>query len=136
MLRWITLFYFALLVGIIIMADVGARIFSVIHQVPMGDKIGHFFLIGFAAFLLNLWLKCRIFTVGRSRWLWGSAVLSVVVSLEEFLQVYLPHRNSSIWDLAADILGIIVFGQLARWVHSRADRRRYAGEGKMGLPGN
>lgn len=119
MLRLITVLYFCLLVGIIIMADLGARIFVVVHQVPLGDKIGHFFLIGFAAFLLNLWLKCRTFTVGPSRWLWGSAVFTIVVALEELLQVYLPHRSSSIWDFAADLLGIVVFGKLARFVHQR-----------------
>ena len=83
-----------------------------IRHVPGGDKTLHFLLLGSLALLLNV-------TWGgvRSEWgpfvfLRGSAVTTVVATLEEFSQHFIALRAFSVDDLLYDYLGIVVLGQL------------------------
>ena len=49
-MQWLLLVYIALLAVIIGLANHGGygSIFSLIRQIPYGDKFGHFFLMGFS----------------------------------------------------------------------------------------
>ena len=43
-------------------------------------------------------------------------VFGLVAGVEETLQVLSPYRSASVKDLAADILGILFFLALDRWL--------------------
>lgn len=80
------------------------------------DKLGHFFLIGFAALALNflLWAK-RINIFGFSLLL-GSVIIAVLVTLEELRQVPLTNRHFEMFDIFYNFAGILIFGRLGAWL--------------------
>jgi len=90
-----------------------------VYTLPLGDKISHFFLMGGFAFFVNLALSCRTFTFRKKQILTGSAVVLILVLLEEFSQIYFPYRTFSIGDIIADTGGIILFSYLALWLHRK-----------------
>jgi VanZ family protein len=49
----------------------------------------------------------------------GSLIVAVIVTLEEFSQLFLHNRGFSLVDLAADYVGIILFGQLAAYINAQ-----------------
>ncbi len=115
-LRWFAGLY-ALIIGVIVwLANDGgfAYVFSWWRSIPGADKIGHFLLMGGFAFTLNLALGLRQFTFAQRRWLWGSAIVAVIVSLEELSQAWVPSRTFDLVDLTFDFLGILFFGWLAK----------------------
>jgi len=86
-------------------------------QVPLPpyipDKLLHFCYYGVMAFLLA-------HGVGRT-W-WGIALLLVplIGALDEWHQLYVPGRDSSVWDWVADVAGAAV----ALYVYVRATRKK------------
>lgn len=115
-LRWFAGLY-ALIIGVIVwLANDGgfAYVFSWWRSIPGADKIGHFLLMGGFAFTLNLALGLRQFTLAQRRWLWGSLIVAVIVSLEELSQAWVPSRTFDLVDLTFDFLGILFFGWLAK----------------------
>lgn len=95
-----------------------------IVHLPLGDKLGHFLLMGGFSFGLN-WLAqgATVRRLGRD-WLVGSAVAVVVVTLEELSQLFIITRTLSLTDLLADLAGIWLFGRLALWLLRRRQERR------------
>ena len=96
-----------------------AKLFRFIRSLPMGDKIGHFFLMGMLSFLLNLALG------GRKIELWGigiplgTLIALVVVTIEEISQIFVRSRSFDLIDLLFDFAGIVLLGQLAVWLATR-----------------
>ena len=88
--------------------------FRIINQVPYGDKLSHFSLVGLLTLLTNLSFRNRKIAIGSRTWLLGSVLLLIVVTLEELSQALFPSRNLDPMDLVANYLGIFVFGQLAK----------------------
>ncbi|MGI9457973.1 MAG: VanZ family protein [Aeoliella sp.] len=78
------------------------------QHVPLGDKIGHFVLMGTLCLLANLALRTRSVELKRRQALVGTIVVAVGVSLEELSQLAIASRSFSITDLAADYFGIFV----------------------------
>ena len=113
-LLWLTIAFAILLILIIIGANTGFEPFKAFYSVPAGDKVGHFLLIGTLSFLVNASLKARRVTMGPVQLLLGSLLVALVVTAEEFSQLFLVHRSFDLLDLAADYLGILLFGQLVR----------------------
>ncbi len=115
-IKILTVCYVCVLAGIIFLADVKSTryVLSFVGNIPFGDKLGHFFLIGIFAFLLNLSLNCR--KVWRV--LIGSLIVSAIVTLEEFSQIFIRGRSFDLTDLVADFLGILIFGKLAEIILS------------------
>ena len=101
----------------------GRPIYTLVGQVPYGDKLGHFVLIGLLCLLLNLALKGKTTPVMNRLVLTGSAWLGLIVVLEEISQRFIEHRTFDLVDLAADFAGILVAGVLARRL-LRADGAR------------
>jgi len=96
--------------------------FEFITAYPGLDKVGHFMLVGGAAFLLNLALGLREWrTLGR-RWLLGGTLVAVAFTIEEFTQMWFPSRTFDLLDLAADYCGIVFFGWLARRVFDPSEQ--------------
>ncbi len=116
-IKTLTLIYFLILAGIIFLADLrGTNYYAFVGEIPFGDKIGHFLLMGVFAFLLNLALNAKTFQFFRFNYLLGSLIVFGLVTLEEFSQIFISGRTFDLKDLAFDYAGIYIFGELARFV--------------------
>jgi VanZ family protein len=49
----------------------------------------------------------------------GTIIVLFVVTIEEVSQIFIRGRSFDLGDLAADFLGIIAFGELARFMTKR-----------------
>ena len=96
---------------------------SLSASIPYGDKIGHFFVMGLLALLVNLLLNSRRQSIGKREFLLGSLIIAGIVTAEEFTQIFIPSRTFSLFDLVADYAGIMILGRLA--VGLSRQRRRY-----------
>ena len=116
--------YFVFLAVVVYCADSRAhlQVFSFIRSVPGGDKSGHFLLMGGFTFLLNLSLSCRVVRIAGKPFLIGSIVALTLIFVEELSQRFIPYRTFDLLDLAADYLGVLVFGRLAILVCKRRNQ--------------
>lgn len=114
----LTVCYVIILAVIIFIADRKSTRFLLdfIGNIPYGDKLAHFFLMGFLSFLVNLLLNARTFGFGKLRYLLGSVIVLVLVTIEEFSQLFVRGRTFDWRDLVADFVGIIIFGEIARLI--------------------
>ena len=117
-IKIITVIYILILIGIIFLADLrGTRyLLNFVGNIPYGDKIGHFVLMGIFSLLVNLVLQARNFQIWKFRYLLGTLIVLVIVTLEEFSQIFVRGRTFDLSDLVFDYLGIIIFGELARLI--------------------
>ncbi|HXG84205.1 MAG TPA: VanZ family protein [Pyrinomonadaceae bacterium] len=90
-----------------------------VGKISYGDKIGHFILTGTLSFLVNSALEAKTFGVGKYSYLSGSLIVSIIVSLEEFSQIFIAGRSFDLSDLAADYSGIFIFGEAARYIYRK-----------------
>nr|AIA12905.1 VanZ like family [uncultured bacterium] len=113
--------YIFILAVIIFLADrKGTRyMLNFVGNIPYGDKLGHFLLMGGFSFLLNLVLNARSLTVWKFSYLLGSLIVLVTVTLEELSQIFVAGRTFDWSDLVFDFLGIFIFGELARYICRR-----------------
>lgn len=89
---------------------------KLIQQIPYGDKLGHFLLIGSMSLLLNLALQVRKIQISKFSFLLGSVILFTIITIEEFSQMFFPNRTFDLVDLFFNYLGIFVFGKLAIFI--------------------
>lgn len=115
MIRLLTVLLIALIGAVLFVANagLGGTYFSFIYDLPLGDKIGHFVLMGTLSFMVNMALRARRIRIGRKQVLLGSLLVFVLVTLEEFSQIWLSTRTFSLMDLVFDYAGIWVCGRLA-----------------------
>ncbi len=104
---------------IIFLVDSGnlPRFLARVYDIPFGDKVGHFILMGLLSFSLNdtaLASQITDLDVKPATLVWAvSLTLAFFVTLEELSQKLFPHRAFSLLDLAFDYAGIAFFGWLA-----------------------
>jgi VanZ family protein len=117
-LKHLAIVYTLFLVVLVFLADQKQYqfIFRVVRRTPYADKAGHFLLMGVLSLLVNLALSCRKTRIGRLSLLTGSIVVAVVVTLEEFSQIFVRYRSFDPVDLLCDYAGIILFGLLASYL--------------------
>ena len=88
-------------------------------QWPHSDKLVH---LSEYAPLGSLLLRAfsRSFASPRRRW-WPAVFLAglVVGVLDEFYQSFVPTRNSSLWDVSADVIGVTIGQILYNWKSAR-----------------
>lgn len=110
--------YIFIFAGIILLADLkGTRyLLDFVGNIPFGDKIGHFFLIGIFSLLVNLALNAKVVRLWFFQYLLGSLIVLVIVTLEEFSQIFIRGRTFDIGDLLCDFAGIFIFGEAARFI--------------------
>ena len=125
-IKILTAVYVCVLAVIVFLADKRTTqyLFKAIRNLPYGDKIGHFLLMGFFSFLLNLALSARTVSAWKFRYLLGSLIVLTVVTAEEFSQIFIRGRTFDLGDLAADFLGIFLFGELARFICNRKNKSK------------
>ncbi|MCJ7566269.1 MAG: VanZ family protein [Anaerolineales bacterium] len=114
-MKWTAAVFILVLILIVFAANLGfgPSFFSFVYLISGGDKVGHFFLMGFLSLLVNMALcssRVRIFSLEFPK---GSLIVLTAVTLEEFSQLFLRFRGFSIADLLFDYIGIILFGILA-----------------------
>jgi VanZ family protein len=113
--------YILILAFIIFLADrKGTRyMLRFVGNIPYGDKLGHFLLMGGFSFLLNMVLNARVVGIGKFRYLLGSVIVLIVVTLEEISQIFVAGRTFDWSDLVFDFTGIFLLGELARFICRR-----------------
>ncbi len=113
--------YILILAVIIFLADrKGTRyMLNFVGNIPYGDKLGHFCLMGVFSFLLNLVLDARTVSAWKLNYLLGSLIVLVIVTLEELSQIFVRGRTFDWGDLVFDYLGIFLFGEIARFISRR-----------------
>lgn len=117
-LIWVATGLFALfIVMIIIIANWGTLPFMIgmIYTYPMGDKLGHFILMGLLTFLVNLSLSAKKIRLFSRQILLGSVLVFSAVVFEEFSQLFVLSRSFSLLDLSFDFIGILC----ASWLITR-----------------
>lgn len=92
----------------------GNRIWGFLTRIPFGDKFGHVGLLAVFSLLLNLTLGARCASRRFGGWMLGSALLIVVMTLEEFSQVFITTRTFDVVDWLASLAGIAAGGFVAR----------------------
>jgi hypothetical protein len=112
-IRVLTVIYLLILAGIIAIADYKSTsyLLNFVGNIPFGDKIGHFILFGFCAFLVNLSLGGRNFGIGNFR-----LIVAIIITLEEITQIFVRGRTFSSIDLLCGYAGILIFGEVARMI--------------------
>ncbi len=103
---------------LIVLADSGRgqSLFVLVRHLPGGDITGHFLLLGTMSLLLNAALRFKTFSWRGRNILWGTVLLLTIATLEESSQIFFVSRSFSWSDMAANTVGILVFGELGRWV--------------------
>lgn len=114
-LSWL---FFTFLAAVISLKNlgIGDRVFSMIDDIPLGDKIGHFIFMGIMVFLVNLSLRCKKVQIGPMGIQKGLLIVAPLVLLEEFSQIFISSRQFSGGDLLADALGLLFFSYLSQKV--------------------
>lgn len=119
--HWLTISYILFILLVIVAADMGQLNFLIrwIHNIPYGDKLGHFLLVGFLALAINLSWKSACF-----RWSWGSIlkgslIVFILITLEEISQLFILYRHFDLGDLVSNYLGILLLGHLAIYLSPR-----------------
>lgn len=123
-IKILTVVYVCVLAVIVFLADKRTTqyLFKPLRNLPYGDKIGHFLLMGFFSFLLNLALSAKTVNLWKFNYLLGSLIVLTVVTIEEVSQIFIRGRTFDLGDLAADFLGIFLFGELARFICRRKEK--------------
>ena len=106
---------------IVLAADLGwgEKLFNWVAIVPGRDFTGHFVLIGLLSLTTNLALQRRTTRLLGGQFQLGSVILLPIVTLEEFSQLWISTRGFSLFDLAADYLGIwLLGGVLSGWLQA------------------
>ena len=115
MKKWgsqLALLWIIFLAWIVYHADIGTlpAMIARIYFIPYGDKVGHLLLMGTLALLLNFafpsW-RMRLFNSALPA---GSLLAGIIVTLEEFSQLFFKTRTFELGDLAADYIGIALIG--------------------------
>jgi membrane-associated phospholipid phosphatase len=107
---------FALLVSL--MAYLGLIPYAYLTW-PYADKVLHMLLIGAVAFWLYLWLPEWQLQVGLLRLPLAIILPFTLAAVEEVLQSWSPLRTFDLIDLASDLVGLLCFYALSRWVAAR-----------------
>ena len=107
--------FFLFILWIIIMADSATPsvFFTVVKNIPQGDKLGHLGLYGLLTALLNHALQFRTLSVARYTVQSGAVIVITFALLEEVSQYFFPNRTLDWGDVLADVIGISLFSYLS-----------------------
>jgi polysaccharide biosynthesis protein VpsQ len=116
MRKWIAGLVILAVIWIVIAADMDhlPKIIGMFYKFPFGDKVGHFFLMGLLAYVVNAALLPREVRLFGRPFLLGTFIVVVTITLEEASQSIFPARSVDIFDLFASYLGIFCADLLVR----------------------
>lgn len=112
----LSILYALFLATLVTLANLGAGpvVFDIVGSVRFGDKISHLILMGVFSYLVNTALNGRRTELLGMPCQVGSLIVLVIVTAEELSQGFFPRRTVNAIDLLADLIGIGLFGWLAR----------------------
>ena len=112
------LLFFIFIATVIFFADKANYNFAFrwVGSVPNGDKYAHALLYGTLALLLNYGLGFRVFKFLNIYLQVGSIAVLTFAGLEELSQYYIPSRTCDIYDFLADILGVVLFTIIGKYI--------------------
>jgi len=90
--------------------------FEFVGSIPYGDKLGHFCLFGFLTLGANFAFKLKSYKLLSVNVYVGSMAVFLFVLLEELSQYFIPSRTLDATDLLADIVGIITFSLVTKFI--------------------
>lgn len=112
MAKYLLALFGAAVIVIIWLANTIPGIFSFVQVVPFGDKILHFLILGTLTFLA-CWArhggsKRQQLHASQARPIWPIPLLiGVIITIEEFSQIFIPARAFDLGDLFANMSGIV-----------------------------
>jgi hypothetical protein len=124
MMKWLTILFALFILAVILLADFGylEKPLRIMHSFPLGDKIGHFVLIGILSFLvISSLIQALPGDAPKHVALNAGLMLAFVFTVEEVSQVPIRGRDASMADLSANYAGILVFSLLA-WASNKKRR--------------
>ncbi len=106
--------FFTFICWIIFDADMNKdnAIMDIGHQFKYGDKVGHFFLFGILALLLNISLGFKQIQLYKISFLNGSLIVLAFAITEEFTQLAFKTRTFDFVDMLFDFIGIWTFSNV------------------------
>ncbi|MGB0937097.1 MAG: VanZ family protein [Colwellia sp.] len=129
-LKIVSFTFFVFILWIIYLANTGQSsvFFKFVASIPYGDKVGHFCIFGVLTLAANFLLKCKTltFTFVSNKELnlyVGSMLVFLFALTEELSQFFIANRTLDIFDLLADILGIVIFSFLTACLHRYSNER-------------
>ncbi|KGK00474.1 VanZ family protein [Thalassotalea sp. ND16A] len=114
-MKFIAVLFFAFLCLVLFMTNTGQHSFvlDIRHAIPNGDKVGHICMYGSLAFFANFAFRFRTFKfrslIGKVFSQYGTALVLLFSTMEEFSQMFIATRTFSLYDMAANLTGITVF---------------------------
>ena len=110
------LFFFASVVALAnTQSAFSYQVLTQLHNIPFGDKIMHFLLVGTLAVVLNIYFCHRKVTIFQRNILLGSLITLIFITLEECSQMYIPHRNFELMDMCCNYAGIFGMNKLVQF---------------------
>ena len=122
-INFIAIAFLLFILFVILSANMGWKFFffRYVDVLPFRDKMGHFLLVGTLSFFVNLLLSVRRIDFLKQKFLLGSFLVFIFITIEEFSQIFLVRRSFDLIDLSANYLGILVFGNIAFWLCRKYD---------------
>ena len=116
--KWLATGFSLFIILVIYLANTKQLYFvdDIVRTIPHGDKICHFLFMGMLAYLVNMALGDRpLFRWRIGPWviLCGTTIVAVLVTLEEFSQMFIDTRTFNPMDLVADYLGFAIANTIA-----------------------
>jgi len=114
----LSIIFFGFIIWIIYLANTGQSsvFFKLVASMPYGDKIGHFCIFGFLTLGSNFVFKLKSFKLVNFEIYVGSIAVLSFALIEELSQYFIPNRTLDLFDLIADLCGIIVFTFITRFL--------------------
>ena len=110
--NWLCGLYFLLLLSIVVIADLGLIPYDLFQEMQNYDIYGHFILYGIASVLVHqAFRRQRIHLFNLSLPL-GPFLFGLITFVEEYSQQFFPMRTYSVVDLAASLIGILLFYEI------------------------
>ncbi|WP_235838571.1 VanZ family protein [Cognaticolwellia aestuarii] len=115
--------FLGFIVWIIYLANTGQSsvFFNLVASIPYGDKLGHFCLFGLLTLGFNFVFKLKsfnlvFFNLASLKVYVGSSVVLLFAVLEELSQYFIPNRTLDATDLLADVVGILLFNLITKFI--------------------
>ena len=127
LIRVLLIAFLSFLVWVIYQKDTGATIAvtRIIEGIPNGDKLGHFLLMGTLTILGVLASQFHRFKFKETLQIYSaSLIIFVVITLEEFSQLFLESRTFEWLDMTANTAGIVLFSLLAAVIERLVQKKR------------
>ncbi|WP_010382017.1 VanZ family protein [Pseudoalteromonas rubra] len=109
LVSFVAISFFLFIVWVIYLANTGqdSIFFDLVRSIPNGDKLGHIGLFGTLTVLFIVSFKFRSLVFGKVHIYYGAVIVLTLVCLEELSQAFISARTFDLFDMVANIVGIL-----------------------------